>query len=89
MTLLFQVLTTVSLLNSIFVRCWKFDILGINETKVELARIAIYNLRGFVAIPRVYDDQPFTVVEIPWPERSIYTIYDTKPFPNSESQVSY
>ncbi len=67
---------------------WKFDILGLDENKIRLARIAVYNNRAFIAIPRVYDEQPFTLVEVPWPELSLYTIYHTKPFPAKGVQVT-
>lgn len=69
--------------------CWKLDFLGIDEDKVKFSRIAVYlGHRAFVSIPRVHDEQRVTLVELPWPEYSLSSSYNTKPFPHLESQVS-
>lgn len=66
---------------------WKFKILGLDEDQIIITRIAVYGMRAFLAIPRVYNEQPYTLVEVPWPEKSFYTIYSPKPFPSGQAQV--
>lgn len=86
--LCFIVSLELALLVVEYVSCWRLEALGIDESKIEISRIAVYGNRAFVAIPRVDGDQRVTLAELPWPERSLTTSLNTKPFPNLESQVS-
>lgn len=66
---------------------WKFKILGLDEDRILITRIAVYGVRAFLAVPRLYNEQPYTLIEVPWPERSLYTIYSPKAFPSGQAQV--
>lgn len=76
----------VSLILYRTVYSWNFGHLGLDEEKISLSRVIVYNMKAFVAIPRTYAGQTVTLAEVPWPEHSM--LFTSKAFPDVESQVS-